>query len=489
MVAKLCNTHEWCEGECQEPHVALNPVVPAPADVRTAFEPGPDLENTEGPGEIDASSEIYQYQPLPSDRPMIRLLRIKPAELRASAVECDLVEADFDSNLKYGALSYHWGPPEFDRRIICNGKVLNITPTLHGALRRYRQDRQRRQEFLWVDAICINQRDKAELNSQLLLMRQIYQNARYTHIDLGDIQPEWYAGFDLLHRLALSYDLSKDRGDLTPANFVREYGLPPADHISWSCYFYPLSSPWFRRTWIIQETVLSKDKVVMLGRFTFMWGFFRQSMEVIGMHSLHTSPYLSSVEDLLQGFLNYTLIDIIGRELEHTNPTLLQVMTRTRNFLVSDLRDKVIAVLGLFGDRTAKFELDCTLMAEEIYTRFAKHLVELGEGIDMLSYAGTSRRNDVTAMPSWVPDWSAQSLERGAKVIATIRQTRFSAGGSTEPIIRVMDEPIESNKIVVGGVLTDFIAALSEKLWPPKSLLPSMNPLYFELFTSCTCIH
>jgi hypothetical protein len=107
MVAKLCNTHEWCEGECQEPHVALNPVVPAPVDVRTAFEPGPDLENTEGPGEIDASSEIYQYQPLPSDRPMIRLLRIKPAELRASAVECDLVEADFDSNLKYGALSYH----------------------------------------------------------------------------------------------------------------------------------------------------------------------------------------------------------------------------------------------------------------------------------------------------------------------------------------------------------------------------------------------
>lgn len=116
------------------------------------------------------------------------------------------------------------------------------------------------------------------------------------------------------------------------------------------------------------------------------------------------------------------------------------------------------------------------MTAERVYIRFSEHLIGLGEGIDVLSYAGTSRRNDVTAIPSWVPDWSGQSLEGEAEVIVKNKGTRFSAGGSSKPAIRIMDESVEPNKIAIEGILTGCIAALSDKLWPVDTIEPSMHP-------------
>ena len=34
MKVKLCNTHEWCEVDCSEPHTTLKPDVLAPPDAR-----------------------------------------------------------------------------------------------------------------------------------------------------------------------------------------------------------------------------------------------------------------------------------------------------------------------------------------------------------------------------------------------------------------------------------------------------------------------
>lgn len=241
-----------------------------------------------------------------------------------------------------------------------------------------------------VDQICIDQQNKTEVNSQILLMRQIYENAMCTHIDLGEIQPEWYSGFDLLHRLTLAY-LSRERIKRMPASLVQEYLFPPADHISWSCYFYVFTSSWFRRTWVIQETLFSKAKLVMLGRFTFRWDYFQYSVIALAEHRFHMNPYMLSHRGALQGLQHYSWLDIIRRELQQSSTTLLQIMRLTRNFLVSDLRDKVMAVLGLFGDKMVGFEPDYTLKTEKVYTQFGAHLIKLEEGIDMLSYAGTSR--------------------------------------------------------------------------------------------------
>ena len=138
---------------------------------------------------------------------MVCLLRVKPAYYRKDVLECDLVDVSLDERPNFTALSYHWGPPRFDHQMVCNGKVTSITQSLNSVLKRHRQDNagQKKQDLLWVDALCINQSDKLELNAQLLLMHRIYTEAAMVQIDLGDVDNSWYPGYDLLNKLCLGF--------------------------------------------------------------------------------------------------------------------------------------------------------------------------------------------------------------------------------------------------------------------------------------------
>lgn len=101
----------------------------------------------------------YEYTALSQQPNGIRLLEILPG-LRNDRVSCHLVEGTWDSS-EYEALSYTWAcefgyslPAYIDRRTV------NLTPTLRRALTFLRyEDRSR---IIWIDAICINQKDADE---------------------------------------------------------------------------------------------------------------------------------------------------------------------------------------------------------------------------------------------------------------------------------------------------------------------------------------
>ncbi|KUJ08242.1 heterokaryon incompatibility, partial [Mollisia scopiformis] len=97
---------------------------------------------------------------------------------------------------KYEALSYVWGSEENPATIcVCDKSddspfstrktwtSMPITRNLEVALRHLRYSVRRR--VLWVDAICINQRDDEEKGRQLPRMGDIYQRARSVAIWLG----------------------------------------------------------------------------------------------------------------------------------------------------------------------------------------------------------------------------------------------------------------------------------------------------------------
>ncbi len=74
--------------------------------------------------------------------------------------------------LRYEAVSYCWGDPQDVRMITCNRQQLRVLAEFEVALRNMRySDRPR---MLWADAICINQSDLAEKESQVQLMQRIF---------------------------------------------------------------------------------------------------------------------------------------------------------------------------------------------------------------------------------------------------------------------------------------------------------------------------
>ncbi|KUJ17731.1 HET-domain-containing protein [Mollisia scopiformis] len=146
------------------------------------------LPSTDNPSTVkiqDTTSESFSYSPLEntdSER-SIRLIMIKPVKRLTSDIECELVHVKFGDKPNYEALSYAWGSDLTTRAIKINGKTLLVRESLWKVLAKLRHRDEPR--CLWVDAICINQSDIAEKNSQVRLMPHIYRKATTVIVWLG----------------------------------------------------------------------------------------------------------------------------------------------------------------------------------------------------------------------------------------------------------------------------------------------------------------
>ncbi|KAF2501412.1 hypothetical protein BU16DRAFT_522381 [Lophium mytilinum] len=118
-------------------------------------------------------SENCTYQPL--QEPMdFRLLKLLPGE-RKEIIVCSLAHSRLTSNPVYYAASYTWGAPGLFQEIELNGVVHAIQANLFDFLQQLRLADAA--VTLWVDALCINQKDNLEKSIQVPLMGLIYSNA------------------------------------------------------------------------------------------------------------------------------------------------------------------------------------------------------------------------------------------------------------------------------------------------------------------------
>ncbi|OTA83788.1 hypothetical protein M434DRAFT_61644, partial [Hypoxylon sp. CO27-5] len=126
-----------------------------------------------------------------------RLLRLFPDQDDDAPLRCSLEAADLADNPGFIALSYVWGataqPPHV---VLCNDHPFEVTENCWEALVQFRRDMRRPGNTrsssedpglvpLWIDAICINQKDEVEKTGQILLMGNIYKKASSVCIWLG----------------------------------------------------------------------------------------------------------------------------------------------------------------------------------------------------------------------------------------------------------------------------------------------------------------
>ncbi|KAI0868016.1 HET-domain-containing protein [Hypoxylon argillaceum] len=385
----------------------------------------------------------YEYTPLSclpgsSDGVFsVRLLHVLPTASHNAKLECELIETYIpDSNhgrfhpnkftgsshVPYQALSYTWGEPKFpyslhvlDRgdddttALITPARITNITEKPDETL------------VLWVDAVCIDQTNISERNSQVGNIPQIYAGAFSVLVWLG-IDDVHFSG-----RLSTA----KGKPAARSASWRKRFkinqivsaflGIRPPRPIA-----LLLSRPWFKRRWIIQEVVLAKDVSVHCGWASIPWSMFQT--------------------DLTELYEN----DMGGFSYEHR--TVLRTMSHIRNansgaksqfpldtlvefemFLCADPRDRLYALYGVMkkwfpgsADKNVQTgTVDYALPIRDVFTNFAilmmelvdtlpsgttyqpvTHLLQLATAIQQ----STSRREhrlvvpDVESIPSWVPD-------------------------------------------------------------------------------------
>jgi hypothetical protein len=132
-----------------------------------------------------AISPSYYRSLLPDS---IRLLRLLPHEDKNAPIQCRLVDYSLQESGKrmhlYDALSYVWGDPKNTQPIYIGEHDLPVTTNLYAALSHLRNFSLER--IIWVDAICINQKNDEEKVQQIQLMAKIYSQANRVLVWLGE---------------------------------------------------------------------------------------------------------------------------------------------------------------------------------------------------------------------------------------------------------------------------------------------------------------
>jgi hypothetical protein len=118
------------------------------------------------------------------------------------AVEIKWRVVSLDSPPPYEALSYTWGSGSETEIVRLDNLEAFVRPNLNSVLRRIRKDTEVR--FLWVDALCIDQRNVIERNAQVARMRDIFAKAEQVFAWLGDEADDsdlamGYNGLELEH--------------------------------------------------------------------------------------------------------------------------------------------------------------------------------------------------------------------------------------------------------------------------------------------------
>jgi hypothetical protein len=110
-------------------------------------------------GDLDHEAmSLYSNLPLDSSKSEIRLISLHDSDDANALLSGQLERATLNDN--YSALSYVWGDDHDRRPIQLNGVNTTITANLEKALKQLRAEKKATK--IWVDAICINQRDNTE---------------------------------------------------------------------------------------------------------------------------------------------------------------------------------------------------------------------------------------------------------------------------------------------------------------------------------------
>lgn len=376
----------------------------------------------------------------------------------------------FDNAGPYRSLSYVWGSDhQSERNLVTPQGVLKIKASLGSALQRIRQ--RKKELILWVDSICINQEDTKEKVQQILLLPRVFQGATCTLAVLATDDKSYQAVEILLQIAAL--DLYGSDFSTWPKKLIRpratwvKNGMPDHDSTIWrdvSCMF---QRPWFRRAWIVQESIAARTVQFVCGKWIFDWNDLHCAMDIVdrklGMCAFAESwrPFMILTEH---------------REWEATSQRWpLLHLIRTFRYVKTGKyqRDRFFALLGLASDGdNPLFEPDYDSPLEVVVRCFAEGFVQDGYGMDLLYEAGLEKQEGESRFPSWVPDWTKEGSDRGVLSSAEGRGVTFSASGQLSSLI-FYDR--DTDQLKVSGFWCDEIVCVSR-----FSNEPSQRSRYFQ---------
>ena len=410
-------------------------------------------------------SSFYNALPTPTS---FRLLNFPNTQY--GSLDCELEVCNTEKHPRYKALSYTWAQPyyttspderdflpefsSFDYALSCNGRPFRVTKNLFNAITTLVLDLK--VQFLWVDAICINQADSlVERPQQVSLMGRIFEEADEVLVWLGhyvtsSIDFFWCATMfvDIVDKMINEQGTASVLArSIIDAAFVESLGgTKTLLRVQRAMDFYGRCRL-FNRAWVVQEFAKAKRSEVYcgnkaipsaglkklgdwfgktnwsqsLGNYDFYGSegnlvtIFTQQQFCRSFATWELFRDQSSSSSRLTGLAAWFAGDQHKRVTKHTFARLLESMWRLQRFQVSDDRDRIFAALGLHSDNDSSVarRMGTPTYAKSIettYIEFSENCLRHLSSLRLFWYLDASQRRLEAEWPSWVPDWRSQIL-------------------------------------------------------------------------------
>ncbi|KUJ16687.1 HET-domain-containing protein [Mollisia scopiformis] len=353
-------------------------------------------------------TQPFPYTKLSANPPTIRLLHLKRTsigEITGSLEQFPLETA------KYNAISYVWGPKTHSRLVKINNHPVLFFENLYQILEVICSDEKLSKCWWWIDYICINQGDgfevETERNSQVAMMKQIYQNASMVLGWLGPGDEETERGMMFLHVL------KKNRNRLNKEKNGKErvLGVELEDREKWKAVENILLRPWWDRVWTLQEYIVPRNFKFYCGKDNIDRGDLKVAIYAIYL-SLAIDASLMAKKAYDRAWIRRRLL-MWYRECLPMH--LLGLIAYVGDCRFTNPRDRIYSVLGLIDDGDLVGQPRYGDDVSKVYTDLVMRFAEKYKSLDIVCLAdrfnwSMVKANPMSRLPSWCPDWRAEDI-------------------------------------------------------------------------------
>lgn len=436
-------------------------------------------------------SASFTYSALPLGH--IRVLKVRRV---GSDTLYELQNALLDhDHLRFRAISYAWGSPELTQSIICNGQRLLVTSSVFELLSSTNILDLCDELPIWVDAVCINQRDDAEKADQVSKMGDLYSLAEEVIVWLGPASFDSDLAMDAVRAvsekkaLIPQEDLQRFSID---EEMVRKAGLANTSEEARRALGSLFNREWFQRLWVFQEVVLARKSQVLCGGKTVPWESFADATIAIARLQFHRFSIIfpdvirgvRAVEGVLDMRRAAQVKSWNGEELRSV--VLLDMCQRRA---VTDPRDRVYGMLAIAAsDWREKIKVDYSQRGPhascKTYIECGKACIDEDTTLALLYMLSGTEKNP--ALPSWCPDFNAAQSRKfyvNPKWKAGIKTTPAEEGEPAawfEPGCDDLYAPGCSVDIVCEVVSSTFCWSSEERDGESPSIEDSVNNLAWQ---------
>jgi hypothetical protein len=424
----------------------------------------------------------FQFRTLDETTQQIRLLRLLPksSEAATDTIACEIRLFDFAEAPPFSALSWAWGNSfGIEENIRINNASFKVTnQSLIDALRHLRRyfthptSPAAAPDWIWIDALCINQANILEKNNQVGLVVFIYERARNVISWLGSGDPAITSAFSFIaETVQAARSSTKSRAEIEM--LIGRKPVANAPDGAWEdstnsmdtivdprlIHLFSLSNDiprffgveYWHRLWVVQELVRTRpeDNIVMYENGTMLfsdiqifrdsWLEFLKRLQLLPQWeaSLTRTPgwedvaaswavYVRTMEDTLVVWSYYDFL----RGVSTSGDNLFYIVL-SGAYISVDPRDKIFGFLGL-GSPTAQKQVRVDYVEEvkDVYRKWFTEVLLDWRSLDPLYFAGLNSRTHslpMEGLPSWVPDLR-RSIRESPVWDATLGRTLESEG-------------------------------------------------------------